>query len=146
MRGISNFAWSSDSRYICTASDDQTLRIWDVNTGDSVKTLKGRTNFVFCVNFNPKSNFIVSGHCLKTLIDDENPPGSFSKFSPNGKFILAGTLDNTLRLWNYSTGKFLKTYNGHTNQKFCIFSTFSVLQNLLGPCVSEGPFAKNVVY
>ncbi len=34
-----------------------------------------------------------SGQCLKTLVDDENPPVSFVKFSPNGKYILTGTLD-----------------------------------------------------
>ena len=27
---------------------------------------------------------------------------SFVKFSPNGKYILAATLDNTLKLWDYS--------------------------------------------
>jgi len=37
-----------------------------------------------------------TGHCVKTLIDDESPPVSFAKFSPNGKFILAATLDSTL--------------------------------------------------
>ena len=37
---------------------------------------------------------------MKTLIDDENPPVSFVKFSPNGKFILVGTLDNTLVIFN----------------------------------------------
>ncbi|CAI5933419.1 unnamed protein product [Closterium sp. NIES-64] len=167
--GISDIAWSSDSRYICSASDDHTLRIWDVTGGQAassgdansgaapttrpcVQILKGHTNYVFCCNFNPQSNLIVSGafdetvrlwdvktgkcvkvlpahsdpvtavhfnrdgslvvsssydglcriwdtqtgHCLKTLIDDDNPPVSFVKFSPNGKFILAGTLDNTL--------------------------------------------------
>ncbi len=35
---------------------------------------------------------------------------SFVKFSPNGKYLLAGTLDNTLRLWNFTAGKCLKTY------------------------------------
>lgn len=30
------------------------------------------------------------------------------------------------RLWNFSTGKFLKTYTGHVNSKFCISSTFSI--------------------
>ena len=30
------------------------------------------------------------GQCLKTLIDDDNPPVSFVKFAPNGRFILAG--------------------------------------------------------
>lgn len=30
------------------------------------------------------------------------------------------------RLWNFSTGKFLKTYTGHVNTKFCIPAVFSV--------------------
>jgi len=67
-----------------------------------------------------------SGQCLKTLIDDDNPPVSFVKFSPNGKYILAATLDNTLKLWDYSKGKCLKTYAGHKNEKYCIFANFSV--------------------
>lgn len=63
---------------------------------------------------------------MKTLIDDDNPPVSFVKFSPNGKYILAATLDNTLKLWDYSKGKCLKTYTGHKNEKYCIFANFSV--------------------
>jgi WD40 repeat protein len=54
------------------------------------------------------------------------PTSSFVKFSPNGKYILASTLDNTLRLWNYHTGKCLKTYKGHENNKYCVFASFSV--------------------
>lgn len=30
------------------------------------------------------------------------------------------------KLWNYSAGKFLKVYTGHTNRAYCITSTFSV--------------------
>lgn len=51
---------------------------------------------------------------------------SFVKFSPNGKYILASTQDNTIRLWNYHTGKCLKTYKGHENNKYCVFASFSV--------------------
>lgn len=73
-----------------------------------------------------------SGQCLKTLIDDDNPPVSFVKFSPNGKYILAATLDNTLKLWDYSKGKCLKTYTGHKNEKYCIFANFSVTGGKVG--------------
>lgn len=32
---------------------------------------------------------------------------SFVRFSPNSKFILASSLDNTLRLWDYSRKEFV---------------------------------------
>lgn len=95
---------------IVSGSFDETVRVWDVKTGKCLKVLPAHSDPVTAVNFNRDGTLIVSssydglcriwdastGHCMKTLIDDENPPVSFVKFSPNGKFILVGTLDSTL--------------------------------------------------
>ena len=65
--------------------------------------------------------------CLKTIYADGRPPVSHACFSPNGRYILASSLDGALRLWTlHSPSKCVKTYVGHKNQKFCIFSAFAV--------------------
>ena len=47
-------------RLLVSASDDKTLKIWELSSGKCLKTLKGHSNYVFCCNFNPQSNLVVS--------------------------------------------------------------------------------------
>ena len=81
-----------------------------------------------------------SGQCLKTLADDDNPIwsaacvplpylcsrllSSYIKFTPNSRFILVSTQDSTVRLWNTQTSRCVKTYTGHANRTYCIFTCF----------------------
>jgi COMPASS component SWD3 len=51
------------------------------------------------------------------------------KFSPNGKYVLAWTLDSSLRLWNYVEGKCVKTYQGHVNSKFSTGGAFGTYRD-----------------
>ena len=53
--------FNRDGTLIVSASYDGLCRIWNADTG----------------------------HCLKTVLDNSNPPVSAVKFSPNGRFILA---------------------------------------------------------
>lgn len=114
LNGHTNYVFcvnfNPQSNMIVSGSFDETVRIWDIKTGKCLKVLPAHSDPVTAVDFNHDGSLIVSssydglcriwdastGHCMKTLIDDENPPVSFVKFSPNGKFIIVGTLDSTL--------------------------------------------------
>ena len=67
-----------------------------------------------------------TGQCLRTLIHEDNVPVVTVRFSPNGKYVLAWTLDNCLRLWNYVEGRCVKTYQGHRNIKYSLGGAFGV--------------------
>lgn len=99
-----------------------------------------------------------TGECLKTIYSEGNPPVGSVRFSPNGRYVLSGTLDSKLRLYDLSGGygrgtigteshansrpqprggKCVRTYSGHTNSKYCVFATF-LSANPKRQCVVSG--------
>lgn len=48
------------------------------------------------------------------------------RFSPNGRYILAWTLDSCIRLWDYVSGTCKKTYQGHVNKTISLGGAFGV--------------------
>lgn len=53
----------TSDRTILTAAGDQTLRIWDIETQESVAKLRGHTGDVFCCDIHPRNspNIFISG-------------------------------------------------------------------------------------
>jgi WD40 repeat protein len=83
---LSSVALSADGRWALSGSHDNTLCLWELS----------------------------SGECLKTLGGD--PAVSSVALSADGRWALSGGCeDKTLRLWELSGGKCLKTFEGHTS-------------------------------
>ncbi|KAJ9649059.1 WD domain protein [Coniosporium apollinis] len=74
-----------------------------------------------------------TGMCLRTLIHSDNAPVTSVRFSPNGKYVLAWTLDSSVRLWNYVEGRCVKTYQGHKNERFSLGGAFGTYGDAANP-------------
>jgi len=42
------------------------------------------------------------------------------EFSPKGELLATGSFDNTIKLWDFKTGKEKATLKGHTDQVYCV--------------------------
>ncbi len=62
-QGLSDVCWNRAGSLLATASDDRTLRLWDVETGQSLRTLEGHTHYVFSCCFSEGGNLLVRCVC-----------------------------------------------------------------------------------
>ncbi|KAM0683755.1 WD repeat-containing protein 5 [Mitosporidium daphniae] len=109
-----------DGSLLATSGFDGAIHLWLFKTGELVLTLPSPPPL------NPPSEQTVLADAEPDSEISNKPIVSHIKFSPNGKYLLASTLDSTLRLWNPSSGTCLKTYRGHKNDTYCCFAAFSV--------------------
>ena len=79
------------------------------------------------------------------MIHEDHAPVTSVRFSPNGKYVLAWTLDSAVRLWSYVDGRCVKTYQGHTNTKFSIGGAFGIYFKYGGSAASTEPPSALVV-
>ena len=54
-------AFSPDGNTIASGSSDNSIRLWNANTGTLLRTLTGHTSLVYSVAFSPDGNTIASG-------------------------------------------------------------------------------------
>jgi uncharacterized protein YgiM (DUF1202 family) len=118
---IFGLAFDPTNQVLASGSGDQTIRLWNVQTGRLETILKGHTAPVRTLAFSPKGNFLASGASDKTTrvwnLQTGKEAASFSSvfgniravaFSPDGE-ILASTGDGgSLRLLDWKAKKELK--------------------------------------
>ncbi|WP_437932652.1 AAA family ATPase [Sorangium sp. So ce291] len=125
--GVTGVAVTSDGRFAVSASSDKTLKVWEIATGQRLRTLAGHTDEVRAVAVTPDGRFAVStssdntlkvwdlatGQPLRTLQGHTNTVFSVA-VTPDGRFAVSGSLDCTLKVWDLATGQLLRTLKGHT--------------------------------
>ena len=68
---------------LASGSDDNTVRLWDKNSGNQLRSLTGHTSWVMAVAFD--SNYMLA----------------------------SGSNDKTIKLWDKNSGGLLRTLEGH---------------------------------
>ncbi|KAF7967335.1 hypothetical protein HWV62_34697 [Athelia sp. TMB] len=106
--------YSPDGTLIASCSRDNTIRLWDAETRQTVRVLEEHTGDVGSIAFSPDGAYLVSGSDDKTIrvwdVKAGKPAGAPLEghssevysvaYSPDGTHIVSGSGDGTVRVWD----------------------------------------------
>ncbi|XP_010794921.1 lissencephaly-1 homolog A [Notothenia coriiceps] len=104
----------------------QQIKVWDYETGDFERTLKGHTDSVQDISFDQTGKLLASCsadmtiklwdfqgfECIRTMHGHDHNVSSVA-IMPNGDHIVSASRDKTIKMWEVATGYCVKTFTGH---------------------------------
>ena len=125
---LRSITFSEDGLLLASASDDNTIQLWNLQSQTLEGTLRGHTDSVLSVAFSPDGLLLVSASTDNT-VRLWNPQLQTSEgtlrghtdsvlsvaFSPDGLLLASASADNTVRLWNPQLQTPEGMLRGHTD-------------------------------
>ncbi|KAH7150699.1 hypothetical protein DER46DRAFT_628659 [Fusarium sp. MPI-SDFR-AT-0072] len=138
---VNSVAFSHDSTRLASASNDNTIMIWDASSGTNFQTIEGHTSSVNSVAFSHDSTQLASasddktikiwdassGTCLKTL-EGHGGCVKLAVFSYDSTRLVSASDDRTARIWDASSGACLQILKGHDDFIYSVALTHDSTQ------------------
>ncbi|KAL6053480.1 Mitochondrial division protein 1 [Balamuthia mandrillaris] len=117
---------------LVTGGRDETIKIWDLETGTCVNTLSGHSDNVWYLQFDHEKIIsgsadktirhwdIRTGKCYKTLIGHDRGL-SCLHFENEENLLMSGSADQTIRLWDLRTDQCRQILEGHEEAVYCLY-------------------------
>jgi WD40 repeat protein/uncharacterized caspase-like protein len=131
-KDVITIAFNPSGNLLGSGSADNTVKLWDLSTGEVSRTLEGHSHYVYKVCFSPDGKILASGSFdqtirlwdvtsgrLLSILKGHSVPAQIEKgtsvaFRPDGKILASGGTDGTLKLWDVAAGKEVSTFQGHS--------------------------------